>query len=137
MSDLGRDLLQIDGRNYGAYKDLRGRAYPVGAYTIRFEHIQGDLFAAGYIEADTIEPIRSVRIPVRKIFYRNHRDHQITPFTANSNAMYAIGNLFANGFGVGEDTREAKKWYCAAAKLDHPQAIEMLEDKVEEVCSEP
>lgn len=30
----------------------------------------------------------------------------------NSNAMFAIGNLYANGFGVGKDVRESMRWYC-------------------------
>ncbi len=40
--------------------------------------------------------------------------------------MYAIGNLYANGFGVGKDLAEAKRWYCRAAMLGHKQATEML-----------
>ena len=43
---LTQDLSRIDGRSYGYYKDLRGRRYPLGGCTLRFDHVQGDPFAA-------------------------------------------------------------------------------------------
>ncbi len=43
---LARDLVRIDGRPYGYYRDLRGRRYPLGACTLHVEHVQGDPFAA-------------------------------------------------------------------------------------------
>ena len=43
---LAQDLSRIDGRSYGYYKDLRGRRYPLGGCTLRFDHVQGDPFAA-------------------------------------------------------------------------------------------
>ena len=47
MSDaLARDLLRIDGRPYGHYRDLRGRRYALDSGALTFEHIQGDPFAA-------------------------------------------------------------------------------------------
>ena len=47
MSDtLARDLLRIDGRPYGHYRDLRGRNYALDSGVLTFEHIQGDPFAA-------------------------------------------------------------------------------------------
>ncbi|MEE8557278.1 MAG: P-loop domain-containing protein, partial [Myxococcota bacterium] len=46
MSDLRSDLERIDRRPYGFYKDLRGRSYAVGTYTLRLDHVQGDPFAA-------------------------------------------------------------------------------------------
>ena len=47
MNDaLTRDLLRIDGRPYGHYRDLRGRRYPLGSGVLTFEHVQGDPFAA-------------------------------------------------------------------------------------------
>ena len=50
MADLGSDLAgelsRLDGRPYGFYKDLRGRTYGLGALRLRFEHVQGDPFAA-------------------------------------------------------------------------------------------
>jgi len=39
-------LRHIDGRPYGFYKDLRGQAYALGPYGLRFDHIQGDPFAS-------------------------------------------------------------------------------------------
>ena len=40
-----RDILQrIDGRGYGAYKDLSGR-YQLGEWTLHIDHVQGDPFA--------------------------------------------------------------------------------------------
>ena len=47
MNDaLTQDLLRIDGRPYGHYRDLRGRRYPLGSGVLTFEHVQGDPFAA-------------------------------------------------------------------------------------------
>ena len=43
---LENDLRRIDGRPYGFYKDLRGQAYALGPYGLRFDHIQGDPFAS-------------------------------------------------------------------------------------------
>ena len=45
-SMLESDLRRIDGRPYGFYKDLRGQAYTLGPYGLRFDHIQGDPFAS-------------------------------------------------------------------------------------------
>ena len=42
-----RGLLEkIDGRPYGHYRDLSGRSFPVGDLELRFDHVQGDPFAA-------------------------------------------------------------------------------------------
>ena len=47
MTDtLERDLIRIDGRRYGHYRDLRGRRYPLGGCTLQVDHVQGDPFAA-------------------------------------------------------------------------------------------
>jgi predicted ABC-class ATPase len=46
MTDLRRDLERIDTRPYPAYRDLRGRSYGAGPYRLRFDHVQGDPFAA-------------------------------------------------------------------------------------------
>ena len=43
---LESGLRRIDGRPYGFYKDLRGQAYTLGPYGLRFDHIQGDPFAS-------------------------------------------------------------------------------------------
>ena len=48
MSDdtLARDLHRIDGQPYPRYKELRGRRYSLAGCALRFEHVQGDPFAA-------------------------------------------------------------------------------------------
>ncbi|MCE2391379.1 MAG: ABC-ATPase domain-containing protein [Proteobacteria bacterium] len=43
---LERELIRIDGRPYGHYRDLRGRRYDLDGCELRFEHVQGDPFAA-------------------------------------------------------------------------------------------
>ncbi len=45
-SNLASELSRMDGRPYGFYKDLRGRTCELGAQRLRFEHVQGDPFAA-------------------------------------------------------------------------------------------
>ncbi len=44
--ELRRALERMERRQYGAYKDLRGRRFALGPLTLRFDHIQGDPFAA-------------------------------------------------------------------------------------------
>ena len=63
MSDaLARDLLRIDGRPYGHYRDLRGRRYALGSGALTFEHIQGDPFAApSRLRVDI--PVAGLRLP--------------------------------------------------------------------------
>lgn len=46
MSDLPGDLGRLDRKPYGYYKDLRGRRYRVGPYSLCCDHVQGDPFAA-------------------------------------------------------------------------------------------
>ncbi len=46
MSDLVSALERLDGRPYGAYRDLGGRGWSVGPYGLAIEHVQGDPFAA-------------------------------------------------------------------------------------------
>jgi TPR repeat protein len=41
-------------------------------------------------------------------------------------ALYALGNCFANGWGVSEDPGEALRWYCQAWRKGHPRAAEVL-----------
>ena len=42
-----RELLhRIDGRPYGFYKDLSRESYQIGPWELRFDHVQGDPFAA-------------------------------------------------------------------------------------------
>jgi predicted ABC-class ATPase len=45
QSQLRDDLRRLDGKGYGAYKDLRG-AYDFSRYTLFIDHVQGDPFAA-------------------------------------------------------------------------------------------
>ncbi len=59
---LTHDLRRIDGRPYGFYKDLRGQAYALGPYGLRFDHIQGDPFAAPSRVCIDIPAIRA-RLP--------------------------------------------------------------------------
>ena len=42
---LAQDLIRIDGRSYGHYRELRGRSYQLLGARLRFDHIQGDPFA--------------------------------------------------------------------------------------------
>ncbi len=46
MERLRRLLQRLDGRGYGAYKDLRGETFRFPAFTLHMDHIQGDPFAA-------------------------------------------------------------------------------------------
>ncbi|MCF7668470.1 MAG: ABC-ATPase domain-containing protein [Verrucomicrobia bacterium] len=43
--DLRDQLRRIDGKGYGAYKDIQGQ-YRFGFYTLYIDHVQGDPFAA-------------------------------------------------------------------------------------------
>jgi predicted ABC-class ATPase len=46
MTELRSALRALNGKPYGAYKDLARRAYAVGAVVLTIEHVQGDPFAA-------------------------------------------------------------------------------------------
>ncbi|MCB9781755.1 MAG: ABC-ATPase domain-containing protein [Candidatus Omnitrophica bacterium] len=46
MERLIQTLHRIDGRQYGAYKDLRGTKAHLEEFELHFDHIQGDPFAA-------------------------------------------------------------------------------------------
>jgi len=46
VPDLASDLRRLDGKSYGAYRDLRGQTYPIGESALTLEHVQGDPFAA-------------------------------------------------------------------------------------------
>ena len=64
MSDdtLARDLHRIDGQPYPRYKELRGRRYSLGGCALRFEHVQGDPFAApSRLRVDL--PAAALRLP--------------------------------------------------------------------------
>jgi len=46
FGDLRKRLMDLDGRGYPAYKDLRGLTASRAGLTLHFDHIQGDPFAA-------------------------------------------------------------------------------------------
>ena len=43
---LEKNLKKIDGRGYGAYKELQRNEYDFGDYTVTFSHVQGDPYAS-------------------------------------------------------------------------------------------
>lgn len=43
---LARALERLDGRGYKAYKDLQGRSFDFGRWTLLVDHVQGDPYAA-------------------------------------------------------------------------------------------
>ena len=58
-----RDLLErIDGRQYGYYKDLAQQSYEIGPYTVSFDHVQGDPFAAP-TRVSVVLPSETLRLP--------------------------------------------------------------------------
>ncbi len=58
-----RDLLRrIDGRQYGYYKDLAEQSYEIGPYTLCFDHVQGDPFAAP-TRVSVVLPSETLRLP--------------------------------------------------------------------------
>ena len=89
MAELRSDLEKIDGRPYGFYKDLRGRSYPLGAYDLTFEHIQGDPFAA---------PSRiSIDIPAQRIAFPDRAYHAADARRAAADFLHrAVLNGLAN-----------------------------------------
>ncbi len=44
-SNLREEILSLDGRGYKAYKNLQGKSFHYGSFTVKFEHVQGDSFA--------------------------------------------------------------------------------------------
>ena len=46
MRDLEAILRRIDGRGYKAYKELQGQSFEIEGWTLRFDHVQGDPYAA-------------------------------------------------------------------------------------------
>jgi len=44
--ELRRRLLEIEGRGYKAYKQFEGTHWDYGSFQLKFEHVQGDPFAA-------------------------------------------------------------------------------------------
>lgn len=55
LRDLAGTLRRIDGKGYGAYKDIKG-SYEDGALALHVDHVQGDPFATPSKLRLTIEP---------------------------------------------------------------------------------
>ena len=46
MERLREILRGIDGRGYGAYKELSGQRFAFDVFTLNIDHVQGDPFAS-------------------------------------------------------------------------------------------
>ena len=62
MERLKAILRQIDGRGYGAYKELIGQRFAFDAFTLNIDHVQGDPFASPSRVHVSI-PQRTARFP--------------------------------------------------------------------------
>ena len=98
MSDaLVRDLLRIDGRPYGHYRDLRGRRYALASGALTFEHVQGDPFAApSRLRVDL--PATVLRLPA---WARAGRDARRATADFLQRALYPALDRAAGGAGSG------------------------------------
>ena len=98
MSDaLVRDLLRIDGRPYGHYRDLRGRRYALASGALTFEHVQGDPFAApSRLRVDL--PATVLRLPA---WARAGRDARRAAADFLQRVLYPALDRAAGGAGSG------------------------------------
>ena len=98
MSDaLVRDLLRIDGRPYGHYRDLRGRRYALASGALTFEHVQGDPFAApSRLRVDI--PATVLRLPA---WARAGRDARRAAADFLQRVLYPALDRAAGGAGSG------------------------------------
>ena len=98
MSDaLVRDLLRIDGRPYGHYRDLRGRRYALASGALTFEHVQGDPFAApSRLRVDL--PATVLRLPA---WARAGRDARRATADFLQRVLYPALDRAAGGAGSG------------------------------------
>ena len=98
MSDaLVRDLLRIDGRPYGHYRDLRGRRYALASGALTFEHVQGDPFAApSRLRVDI--PAEVLRLPA---WARAGRDARRAAADFLQRVLYPALDRAAGGAGSG------------------------------------
>ena len=98
MSDaLVRDLLRIDGRPYGHYRDLRGHRYALASGALTFEHVQGDPFAApSRLRVDL--PATVLRLPA---WARAGRDARRAAADFLQRALYPALDRAAGGAGSG------------------------------------
>ncbi len=93
-SRLLQRLQEIDGRNYGAYKSLRGR-YTFQQFDLILEHIQGDPFAAPSrlcIEWREVYPEWTYSNPVRRVACEDYLGRRL------GRAFARVGRV-ANGSG--------------------------------------
>ena len=98
MSDaLVRDLLRIDGRPYGHYRDLRGHRYALASGALTFEHVQGDPFAApSRLRVDI--PATVLRLPA---WARAGRDARRAAADFLQRVLYPALDRAAGGAGSG------------------------------------
>ena len=98
MSDaLVRDLLRIDGRPYGHYRDLRGHRYALASGALTFEHVQGDPFAApSRLRVDL--PAAVLRLPA---WARDGRDARRATADFLQRVLYPALDRAAGGAGSG------------------------------------
>ena len=46
MQNLKKQLLQLDGKGYKAYKDIQGKRYEGDGWLLHIDYVQGDPFAS-------------------------------------------------------------------------------------------
>ena len=54
-------------------------------------------------------------------WYRKAADKGYPP------AIYSVGAMYANGFGIRQDYKQARQWFMKAAKLGFPRAKQALQ----------
>ena len=95
---LARDLIRIDGRPYGHYKDLRGRRYALGGCALIFDHVQGDPFAApSRLRVDLPPPLLGL-----PDWARSGRDARRAAADYLQRALHAALSRFLRGAGSGK-----------------------------------
>ncbi len=65
-------MRQIDGRGYGAYKELSGQRFAFDVFTLNIDHVQGDPYASSSRVHVTI-PQRAARFP-KQLFQNRSRE---------------------------------------------------------------
>ncbi len=87
MHELRRILERVDGRGYGAYKDLRGKTFTFPFFRLTVERVQADPYAPPSwirveVPAEVAQlPSHTYRTPVREIALRDflvRRFHELT-----------------------------------------------------------
>ena len=72
MERLRAILRQIDGRGYGAYKELSGQRFAFDVFTLNIDHVQGDPYASPSRVHVRI-PQRAARFP-KQLFENRSRE---------------------------------------------------------------